>query len=88
MKKSKKLMALLLAAGMALSVAGCSSSDTGSSSSAAGSAGEDASSALTSEEVVFWGPGMVKSADRSKQSSMNTILKKERTSAMYARQTW
>lgn len=56
MKKSKKLMALLLAAGMALSVAGCSSSDTGSSSSAAGSAGEDASSALTSEEVVFWGP--------------------------------
>ena len=56
MKKSKKLMALLLATGMALSVAGCSSSDTGSSSSAAGSAGEDASSALTSEEVVFWGP--------------------------------
>lgn len=62
MKKSGKFMAWLLAAGMAFSMAGCTAGGASSSAPAGGEvsspAGEGAgtSAALTSEEVVFWGP--------------------------------
>lgn len=62
MKKSGKFMAALVAAGIAFSMAGCGAGGTsgaasaGAGSSSAAGAGSGAGTALTSEEVVLWGP--------------------------------